>query len=151
MLSITVVPGTYYCCYKYRCTCVLKTHTPRYKKGSIPKKKAFHTNVNPKMGTRKKISGGKCLRKLWKPLPSRGPSKPSLGGHLSTPPRRQVGLSCIVANAWYNCSTRSHMGSEFGVSPRERPSGKKRQVLCLFGPAGRTRASRERPPYGRQL
>ena len=27
---------------------------------------------------------------------------------------------CLVASAWYNCSTRSDMRSEFGVSPRER-------------------------------
>ena len=35
--------------------------------------------------------------------------------------------------------------SVFGVLPRDRPSGKKRQVLHLFGPAGRTRGSRELP------
>ena len=55
----------------------------------------------------------------------------------------------LVANASYNCSTRSDMRSVFGVSPRERPSGKKRQALCHFGPADRTRSSRERPS-GRQ-
>ena len=52
---------------------------------------------------------------------------------------------CLVANAWYNCLTRS----VFGISPRERPSGKKWQALCHFGPADRTRGSRERPS-GRQ-
>ena len=31
------------------------------------------------------------------------------------------------------------MCSEFGVSPPERPSGKKRQVLYHFGPAGHER------------
>ena len=58
---------------------------------------------------------------------------------------------CLVANAWYNCCTRSDMRSEFGVSPRERPSGKKRQILYHFGPAGKTRGSREEWPSGRQL
>ena len=43
---------------------------------------------------------------------------------------------CLVANAWYHCSTRSDMRSVFGVSLRGRPSGKKRQVLYHFGPAG---------------
>ena len=50
---------------------------------------------------------------------------------------------CLVADAWYNCSTRSDMRSEFGVSPRERPSSKKRQLSYQFGPAGTTRGSRE--------
>ena len=61
---------------------------------------------------------------------------------------------CLVANAWYDCSTRYDMRSEIGISTRERPSGKKRQVTGTvsynFGPAGRTRGSREWPS-GRQL
>ena len=36
---------------------------------------------------------------------------------------------CLVANAWCDCSSRNDMRSEFGISARERPSGKKRQVL----------------------
>ena len=57
------------------------------------------------------------------------------------PTRGSPNNICLVANAWYNCSTRSDMRSEFGVSPRERPAGKKRQVLYHFGPAGRTSGS----------
>ena len=49
---------------------------------------------------------------------------------------------CLVANSWYNCSTRSDMRSEFGESPRERPSGKKRQVWYTFGPAGQLETAR---------
>ena len=49
------------------------------------------------------------------------------------PTRGSPNNVCLVANAWYNCSARSNMRSEFGVSPRERPSGKKRQVLYHFG------------------
>ena len=51
----------------------------------------------------------------------------------------------LVANAWYNCSIRSDMRSVFGVLPRERPSGKKRQVLYHSRPAGRTHGSRAWP------
>ena len=36
------------------------------------------------------------------------------------------------------------MRSEFGMSARERPSGKKRQVLYNFGPAGHENG----PPVG---
>ena len=61
------------------------------------------------------------------------------------PTRGSPNNVCLVANAWHNCSTRSDMRSAFGIWPRERPSGKKRQVLCHFGPAGRTRGSREWP------
>ena len=52
----------------------------------------------------------------------------------------------LVANTWCNCSTRSDMRSEFGVWPRERPSGKKRQVFVSI----RTRGSQEWP-FGRQI
>ena len=46
--------------------------------------------------------------------------------------------ACLVANAWYVCSARYDMRSEFGISARDSPSGKKRQVFVLynFGPAG---------------
>ena len=54
-------------------------------KGSIktPVKNASHTNGNPKQGTQKKLRGD--------PPPSQESSKPSPGGHLSTPPARRVG------------------------------------------------------------
>ena len=55
----------------------------------------------------------------------------------------------LVANAWYDCSTRHDMPSEFGISARERPSAKKRQILYNFEPAGRIRSREE--PSGRQL
>ena len=66
------------------------------------------------------------------------------------PTRGSPNNVCLVANAWCNCSTRSDMRSEVGVSPRPRPSGTKRQVLYRFGPAGRTCGSLEWPS-GRQL
>ena len=35
------------------------------------------------------------------------------------PARGSARNVCLVANAWYGCSTRSDMRSEFGASPRE--------------------------------
>ena len=60
------------------------------------------------------------------------------------PTRGSPTNACLVANVWYNCSARYGMRSEFGISARERPSGKKRKVLHHFEPAGRTRGSRVR-------
>ena len=51
----------------------------------------------------------------------------------------------LVANAWYNCPTRSDMRSVFRVSPRERSARKHQHALCHFGPADRTRGSRGCP------
>ena len=92
-----VVPGTYYIAleyYTHRCTYVLRK-TPGIQNtipggyDNVPSpEKTFHTNVKPERDT-KKIPGGKCLQKLWRTLPSRGPIKPSPGGHLSTPPARR--------------------------------------------------------------
>ena len=42
---------------------------------------------------------------------------------------------CLVANAWYNCSTRYDMRSEFGISARESPSGKKWHCLLYTSDA----------------
>ena len=52
------------------------------------------------------------------------------------PTRGSPNNVCLVANAWYNCSTRSDTRSDFVVSPREKPSGENRPVLYHFGPAG---------------
>ena len=43
-----------------------------------------------------------------------------------------------------NCSARYDMGSAIGISARERPSGKTRQVLYHFGPADHENG----PPVG---
>ena len=51
---------------------------------------------------------------------------------------------CLVANACNNCPTRYDRRSEFGVSARERPAGRKRLVLLNSGHAGRTRRSLDR-------
>ena len=60
------------------------------------------------------------------------------------PTRGSPNNVCLVANAWYHCSTRYDMRSEFGISARERPSGKKRQTLCNFAAAGQESG----PPAG---
>ena len=66
------------------------------------------------------------------------------------PTRGSPNNVCLVANTSYNCATRYDSRSEFGMSARERPSGKKRQVLYNFGSMGSTRGSRELPS-GTQL
>ena len=45
------------------------------------------------------------------------------------PTRGSPNNVCLVANASYDRYTRYDMRSEFGMSARERPSGKKRVVL----------------------
>ena len=62
------------------------------------------------------------------------------------PTRGSLQNVCLVANAWYNCSRRYDMRSEFGVSSRERPSGKKRQVLYHFGPRAGPAGRESGPP-----
>ena len=52
------------------------------------------------------------------------------------PTRDSPNNACLVANAWCIWSTRYDVRSKFGISTRERPSGKQRQVLHNFGPAG---------------
>ena len=111
-----VVPGTYYCCSIIR-TAVRTEKQARGYKNIIPggktvfhPRKNFHTYANSQMETRRKTPGRNSLRKLWKPLPPRKPSKPSPGGHLSASPARQVGLrhpffrrahsDCCVGRAW---------------------------------------------------
>ena len=52
------------------------------------------------------------------------------------PTRGSSNNVCLVANAWYNCSTRHDMRSECGISAQERPSRKRQQILYNFEPAG---------------
>ena len=51
------------------------------------------------------------------------------------PPRGSPSNECLVANAWYNCcSIRYDIRSEFGISARERPSGKKGEYCKISDP-----------------
>ena len=66
------------------------------------------------------------------------------------PTRGSPNNVCLVANAWYDCSTRNDMRSEFGISAGERPSGKKRQVLCniVSDPRAGSTGHESDPPAG---
>ena len=66
------------------------------------------------------------------------------------PTRGSPNNLCLVAIAWSNCSTRSDKRSVFGVSPRERPSGKKRQVLynIISDPSAGSAGHESGPPAG---
>ena len=45
------------------------------------------------------------------------------------PTRGSPSNVCVVAKAGHDCSARNDLRSEFGMSARERPSGKKQQHI----------------------